>query len=143
MYLYCESSHLGRHAFKCCMNRSTTALDLGLWDPVVICRMPRYRFMAATTPLTNSGASSLRKESGTPFWNIRPVRSTRATLYCFRLVRNQRVASRVHRSTATRISPCSWHGEVDIGLPKIGGKVLSPDLVFLTDGTCFAHVRYL
>ncbi len=38
----------------------------------------------------------------------------------------------------------TWHGEVfDIGLPKIGRKVLPSDLVLLTDRTCLAHVRYL
>ena len=102
MFLYCVSSHFVRQPFRCCINLSTTALDRGLCDPVVICSMPRYRFIAATTPLTNSGASSLRKESGTPFCKTKPVRSARATFSCFLLVRNQRIASRVQRSTATR-----------------------------------------
>ncbi len=105
--LYCESSHLVRHPLKCCMKRSTTALDLGLCDPVVICSIPRYLFIAATTPLTNSGASSLRNESGIPFWRIIPERSALATLSCFLLLETITWLP-VWRSTATRISPCSW-----------------------------------
>ncbi len=79
MFLYCESSHLVRRPLRCCMNRSTTALDLGLCDPVVICSIPRYLVIAETTPLTNSGASSLRNDRGTPFWRMSPERSARAT----------------------------------------------------------------
>ena len=108
MFLYCASSHFVRHPLRCCIKRSTTALDLGLCDPVVICSIPRYLFMAATAPLTNSGASSLRNDKGTPFWKMSPERSARTTLSCFLLVRNHSVASLVQRSMATRISPCSW-----------------------------------
>jgi hypothetical protein len=83
MFLYCESSHFVRQQFRCCINLSTTALDLGLCDPVVICSMPRYRLIAATTPLTNSGASSLRKESRTPFCKTKPARSALANILLF------------------------------------------------------------
>ncbi len=106
VFLYCASSHLVRHPLRWCMNRSTTALDLGLCDPVVICSIPRYLFIAETTPLTNSGASSLRNDRGTPFWRMSPERSARATLSCFLLARNHKVASLVQRSMATRIYPC-------------------------------------
>jgi hypothetical protein len=64
--------------------------------------------MAATVPATSSAASSLRKMSGTPFWNISPVRSALAMLSCLLLGRNHSKASRVQRSMATRIYPLAW-----------------------------------
>jgi hypothetical protein len=184
MFLYYASSHLVRHPLRCCMNRSTTALDLGLCNPVsihrshlvrhplrccmnrsttalgrsttalVICSIPRYLFIAKTTPLTNSGASSLRKDRGTPFWRMSPERSARATLSCFLLARNHSVASRAkiygNKDFSLLVAvevdavPLARHGEVfDVCLLKFSRQVLSSHLTPLTSGACAANVKYL
>ncbi len=62
MFLYCESSHFVRQPLRCCINLSTTTLDRWLCDPVVICLMPRYQIIAATTPLTNSERNTLLQD---------------------------------------------------------------------------------
>ncbi len=93
---------------RCCMKRSTWAFDRGLCPPVVICLIPRYRFMLCTTPPTNSCASSLTNIKGTPLWKIIPESSAFATPFIFLSGRNQRETSLVHRSIATNISPWVW-----------------------------------
>ncbi len=90
---------------KCCMKRSTFAFDRGLCPPVVICLIPRYRFMLWTTPPTNSCASSLTNIKVTPLWKIIPESSALATPSIFLSGRNQREASLVHRLSATKMSP--------------------------------------
>ena len=109
IFRYYVSSHfVMQHARCCCMNVQRLRWIEG-YAPSCDLHEPTYRFITLwTRPSTNSLASSLTNNKGTPLWKMIPESSALATPSISLSGRNHRETSLVNRSSVTKTSSCVW-----------------------------------